>query len=72
VGKPQDDKDPAKNFAGDLADIAGQLASLKGEANSWLCDSNFNTLKPRLVSGLSAVEAATIEVRRRVRLNEGR
>ncbi len=72
MGKPQDDKDPAKNFAGDLADIAGQLASLKGEANSWLRDSNYVTLKLRLESAHAAVEAATVEARRRVRLNHER
>ena len=54
-----------------LADIAGQLASLKGDANSWLIDPNYNTLKLRLEMAHSAVEAA-VEARRRVRLNEGR
>jgi hypothetical protein len=34
MGKPQDDKDATKDLAGDLTDIAGQLASLKGEANA--------------------------------------
>ncbi len=57
-------------IARDLADIAGQLASLKGEANSWLRDPNYNTLKLRLEIAHSAVEAATVEARRRVRLNE--
>ena len=42
--KAGDDKDAAK----DLADIAGQLASLKGEAKAWLSYSNYNTLKLRL------------------------
>ena len=69
--KPRDDKDALKDLARDLADIAGQLASLKGEANAWLRDSNYNALKLRLENAHSAVEAATIEARRRVRLNEG-
>jgi len=54
-----------------LADIAGQLASLKRDANSWLIDPSYNTLKLRLEMAHSAVEAA-VEARRRVRLNEGR
>ena len=57
-------------MARDLTDIAGQLASLKGEATSWLRDPNYNTLKLRLENAHSAVEAAVVEARRRVRLNE--
>ncbi len=59
-------------MARDLADIAGQLASLKGEARAWLSDPNYNTLKMRLEAAHSAVEAAVVEARRRVRLNEER
>jgi hypothetical protein len=72
MGKPRDDKDAAQNIARDLADIAGQLASLKGEANAYLDDPNYNTLKLRLEAAHSAAEAAAVEARRRVRLNEGR
>ena len=72
MGKPRDDKDAAQDLARDLADIAGQLASLKGEAKAWLSDSNYNTLKLRLENAHSAVEAAVVEARRRVRLNEER
>ncbi len=71
MGKPRDHKDAAVDLARDLADIAGQLASLKGEANSWLRDPNYNTLKLRLENALSAGEAA-VEARRRAGLNEGR
>ena len=70
--KPRDDKEATQDLARDLADIAGQLASLKGEAKAWLSDSNYNTLKLRLESAHSAVEAAVVEARRRVRLNEER
>ena len=71
--KPRDEKDAAQELARNLADIAGQLASLKGEAKAWLSDSNYNTLKLRLENAHSAVEAATVEARRRVRLiNEER
>ncbi len=65
--RPRDDKDATR----DLADIAGQLASLKGEARACLSDPNYNTLELRLESAHSAVEAACVEARRRVRLNEG-
>jgi hypothetical protein len=37
-----------------------------------ICDPNYNTPKLRLESAHAAVEAATVEARRRVRLNEGR
>jgi hypothetical protein len=37
-----------------------------------LSDPNYNTLKLRLESTHPAVEAAVVEDRRRVRLNEGR
>ncbi len=68
--KARDDKDALKDLTRDLADIVGQLALLKGEAKAWLSDSNYNTLKLRLENAHSAVEAAVLEARRRVRLNE--
>jgi hypothetical protein len=70
--RPRDDRDAAQDIARDLADIAGQIASLKGEANNYLTDPNYNTLRLRLEAAHSAVEAAAVEARRRVRLNEGR
>jgi hypothetical protein len=72
VGRPRDHKDVAVEIARELADIAGQLASLKGEANAMLRDPNYDTLKLRLEAAHSAVEAAAVEAKRRVRLNEGR
>jgi hypothetical protein len=70
--RPRDDKGATQDIARDLADIAGQLASLKGEAHAYLSDPNYNTLKLRLEAAHSAIEAAAVEARRRVRLNEGR
>ena len=71
--RPRDDKDTAKDIARDLAEIATHIGQLKGEANAYLSDLNYNRLKLRLENANSAVEeAATIEARRRVRLNEGR
>jgi hypothetical protein len=58
-------------IASELADSVGQLASLNGEAYAWLRDPNYDTLKLRLDIAHSAVEAAAVEARRRVRLNEG-
>ena len=72
MGKPPDHTDAAQEIARDLADIAGQLASLKGEAHSWLRDPDHDTLKLRLEVAHSVAEAATVEARRRMRLNEGR
>jgi hypothetical protein len=43
--RPRDDKDDAQDLARDLADIAAQLAYLKGEANTWLRDPDYGTLK---------------------------
>jgi hypothetical protein len=40
MGRPRDHKDTAQDIARDLADIAGQLASLKGEAKASLHDAN--------------------------------
>ena len=72
MGKPRDHTDATQDIARDLADIAAQLASLKGEAHSWLRDPDYDTLKLRLEIAHSALEAAAVEARRRVRLNEGR
>jgi hypothetical protein len=61
--RPRDDRDAVQHIARDLAGIASHIGQLKGEANAYLRDPSY----------LSAVEeAATIEARRRVRLNEGR
>jgi len=44
MGKARDHKDAAQGIAPDFSDIAGQLASLKGEANSWLPGPDYDTL----------------------------
>jgi hypothetical protein len=56
--RPRDDKDATQDIARDLADIAGQLAYLKGEAHASLRDPNYDTLKLRLEAAHSALEAA--------------
>jgi hypothetical protein len=71
MGRPRNHKDATQDIARELADIAGQLAALKGEANTWLRDPDYDTLKLRLEVAHAAAEAAAVEARRRVRLNEG-
>ena len=70
--RPRDDTDAAQDVARDLAEIASHIGQLKGDAHAYLSDPNYNTLKLRLEIAHSAVEAAAVEARRRVRLNEGR
>jgi hypothetical protein len=70
--RPRDDTDAVKDIARDLADIAHQIATFKGEANAYLRDPNYGTLRLRLENAHAAVKAAPVEARRRVRLNEGR
>ncbi len=48
------------------------IGQLKADVRAYLSDPNYNTLKLRLEAAHSAVEAAAVEARRRVRLNEGR
>lgn len=70
--RPRDDRGVAQDLARDLADIAAQISSLKGEANAYLTDPKYSPLRLRLESAHAAVEAAMVEARRRVLLNEGR
>jgi hypothetical protein len=70
--RPRDHTDAAKDIARDLAEIASHIGQFKGEANAYLTDPNYNTLKLRLEAAHSALEAAAVEARRRVRLYEGR
>jgi hypothetical protein len=70
--RPRDDRDVAQDLARDLADIAAHIGHLKGDANAYLDDPDYSTLRLRLENAHAAVEAAMVEARRRVRLNEGR
>jgi hypothetical protein len=70
--RPRDDVDAAQDIARELADIAHRISALKGEASAYLTDPNYAALLLRLEAAHAAVEAATVEARRRVRLNEGR
>ena len=68
----QDPKDVTRDVARDLSGVVGDLASLKGDTTHWLTDPEYATLRLRLEAAHAAAEAALVEARRRVRLNEGR
>jgi hypothetical protein len=68
--RPPDHTDAARDVARGLSEAASHLAGLKSEAMSWLGDP-YSALRLRLESAHAAVEAAMVEARRRVRLNEG-
>jgi hypothetical protein len=70
--RPKDDTDVVRDIVRDLAEVAHQISSFKGEANAYLTDPDYDDLRLRLEMALAAVEAAAVEARRRVRLNEGR
>jgi hypothetical protein len=65
-------RDAAQDVTRDLAEIAFHIGQLKDDARAYLSDHSYNTLKLKLEGAHSAVEAAAVEARRRVRLNEGR
>ena len=69
--RPRDDRDGTQDLARDLAEIAAHIGQLKGDANAYLTDPNYSTLRLRLENAHAAVEAAAVEARRRMRLNEG-
>jgi hypothetical protein len=69
---PQDPKDTTRGTARDLSTLAGEFASIKGDANHWLTDLVYDALKHRLEHAHGAVEAARIEARRRVGIDERR
>jgi hypothetical protein len=68
--RPRDDRDAAQDIARDVAEIAAHIGQLKGDANAYLTDPNYSTLRLRLEIAHAAVEAAMVEARRQVRLNE--
>jgi hypothetical protein len=68
---PPDPEETARIVARDLPDVARELASLNGTARS-LGGAEYATLRFRMEAAHAAVEAALIEARRRVRMNEGR
>src|SRR5215218_6873382 len=51
---------------------SGELAALKADAYHWLTDPEYAVLKHCLEYAHAALEAALVEARRRVRINEER
>ncbi len=70
--RPQDPKDVSRDIARDLSALVGELAAMKGDASQWLTDPEYDALRHRLEGAHAAAEAALVEARRRIRLNEGR
>ena len=68
---PQDPKDVTRDTARDLSGLAGELTALKADARHWLTAPDYAVLHLRLENAHAAVEAALVEARRRVRINEG-
>jgi hypothetical protein len=66
--RPRDDADVVRDQARELADVAAQISTFKGEANAYLGDPDYNALRHRLEIAHAAVEAAAVEARRRVRM----
>jgi hypothetical protein len=69
---PQDPKDVTKATGRDLSGLVGEVAALKGDATHWLTDPEYAALRHRLEAAHAAAEAALVEARRRVRIDEGR
>lgn len=69
---PRDHQDVASEIAEDLRDLAGQLQNMKGEAANWLKAPEYDALRHRMENLHAAAEAAMVEARRRMRLNEER
>jgi hypothetical protein len=68
---PQDPKDVTRDIARDLSSLVKELNALRADANHWLEGSEYAALRLRLESAHAAAEAALVEARRRVRLNDG-
>ena len=69
---PQHPKDVARDAARDLTGIVGELATLKGDASQWLTGPGYGALRLRLEIAHAAAEAAVVEARRQIRLDERR
>ena len=69
---PPDPNEILGNTARDLTQLVSDLARTKAEAGNWLSDPEYAALRSRLENAHAAVEAALIEARRRVRIDEER
>ncbi len=69
---PADPKDVTQAIARDLSGLVGELSSMKGDATQWLEGPEYSALRFRLETTHAATEAALVEARRRVKLDEER
>ena len=69
---PRDPKDVARDVARDLSGMAGELAALKADAHQCLREPENEALRHHLEATHAAAEAALVEARRQVRLDERR
>ena len=72
VDRTKDNGEALQDVARDLPELSGRLASMKDEALKRLHSPEYDALRLRLEIAHSAVEAAAVEARRRLRLNEER
>lgn len=72
MDRTQGDRSALLDIARDLPELAGRLASMKHEAIRELYSAEYDALRLRLEVAHSAVEAAAVEARRRMRLSEER
>jgi hypothetical protein len=72
LGGAKEPKDVTRDTARDLSALVGELAALRANAAHWLTNPECEVLRYRLESAHAAAEAALIEARRRVRMNEER
>ena len=70
VDRTKDGGDALRDMARDLPELAGRLDFMKDEALKQLYSPEYDALRLRLEVAHSAAEAAAVEARRRVRLNE--
>ena len=68
---PQNPKDVARDIIRDLTGLVWELSSMQEDAAHWLEGPAYGTLRHRLEIVHAAAEAALVEARRRVRLDEG-
>jgi hypothetical protein len=68
--EPQDPADVTRTVARGISGLVGELASLKGDATHRFTDPGYAALRLSLENAHAAVEAALVEGRRRVRMNE--
>ena len=67
--RPREHTGAVQDIARDLAEVAVQISTFKGEANAYLSDPTYNALRLRLENAHAAVKAAAVEARRESGLN---